>query len=42
MLEFRHEPAKIHNIGYFNKFLKNDDLEEHIFCRGSEVHSQFH
>lgn len=35
--EFRHEPAQNpHNIGYFNKFLKNDDLEEHIFCRGQK------
>lgn len=30
--EFRHEPAQNpHNIGYFNKFLKNDDLEERTF-----------
>lgn len=35
--EFRHEPAQNpHNIGYFNKFLKNDDLEEHTFCRGQK------
>lgn len=30
--ELRHEPAQNpHNIGYFNKFLENDDLEEHTF-----------
>ena len=30
--EFRHKPAENpQNIGYFNKFLEKNDLEEHTF-----------